>query len=165
MCCFSVTKDFADSPLLSNTCCSFLVNLYQIVFHQICQHVVLHINQFSCLCGTQAAGGVIKPEKEQEKDKCELHRPAPVVSTSVFLPEICSTNEQKMKRIPASLKRKRLPAADGEINPGDAVNGLRDEDEMFLLSLLPWLKRLTLKKRMEVRMKFQQVLYAAEFED
>lgn len=47
----------------------------------------------------------------------------------------------------------------------DPISSYRDEDELFLLSLLPSLKRLTTKKRMEVRMKFQQVLYAAEFDD
>uniref|UniRef100_A0A672GQ95 MADF domain-containing protein n=1 Tax=Salarias fasciatus TaxID=181472 RepID=A0A672GQ95_SALFA len=52
-----------------------------------------------------------------------------------------------------------------EIGSPDALSSIRDEDELFLLSLLPSIKRLTMKKRMEVRMKFQQVLYAAEFED
>lgn len=64
-----------------------------------------------------------------------------------------------------SLKRKRQTTTETEISSADALSNLRDEDELFLLSLLPSLKRLNIKKRMEVRMKFQQVLYAAEFED
>lgn len=63
-----------------------------------------------------------------------------------------------------AIKRKRQ--TNTEISSADALTtNLRDEDELFLLSLLPSMKRLTIKKRMEVRMKFQQVLYAAEFED
>uniref|UniRef100_A0A7N6BIS4 MADF domain-containing protein n=1 Tax=Anabas testudineus TaxID=64144 RepID=A0A7N6BIS4_ANATE len=95
------------------------------------------------------------PEKEGDKDKKEQHCSLPVVSTSFSLAESCSTSDQEMKRTSAALKRKRQTASETEIN----------EDEMFLLSLLPSLKRLNIKKRMEVRMKFQQVLYAAEFED
>uniref|UniRef100_A0A3Q1JIN1 MADF domain-containing protein n=1 Tax=Anabas testudineus TaxID=64144 RepID=A0A3Q1JIN1_ANATE len=95
----------------------------------------------------------------------EQHCSLPVVSTSFSLAESCSTSDQEMKRTSAALKRKRQTASETEISSADALNNLRDEDEMFLLSLLPSLKRLNIKKRMEVRMKFQQVLYAAEFED
>uniref|UniRef100_A0A3Q4GAE0 Uncharacterized LOC102778056 n=1 Tax=Neolamprologus brichardi TaxID=32507 RepID=A0A3Q4GAE0_NEOBR len=86
----------------------------------------------------------------------------PVVSTSFSLPESCPTSDQD---VGGSLKRKRQTSAETEISSADPLSNLRDEDELFLLSLLPSLKRLTIKKRMEVRMKFQQVLYAAEFED
>lgn len=61
---------------------------------------------------------------------------------------------------------KKQNTSRSEPKPAESVSSsLRDEDELFLLSLLPSLKRLTNKKRMEVRMKFQQVLYTAEFED
>lgn len=60
-------------------------------------------------------------------------------------------------------KRKRENSTEARCSLAHSTN-CRDEDELFLLSLLPSIKRLTIKKRMEVRMKFQQVLYAAEFE-
>ncbi|XP_026233483.1 uncharacterized protein LOC113174042 [Anabas testudineus] len=113
----------------------------------------------------EVAGSGDDPEKEGDKDKKEQHCSLPVVSTSFSLAESCSTSDQEMKRTSAALKRKRQTASETEISSADALNNLRDEDEMFLLSLLPSLKRLNIKKRMEVRMKFQQVLYAAEFED
>ncbi|XP_054475341.1 uncharacterized protein LOC129107807 [Anoplopoma fimbria] len=100
-------------------------------------------------------------EKEQDKDEKEQHCPLPVVTTSFSLVESCQNNHQEMG---LSLKRKRHTTTETEISSADALTSLRDEDELFLLSLLPSLKRLTIKKRMEVRMKFQQVLYAAEFE-
>lgn len=63
-------------------------------------------------------------------------------------------------------KSGKQTANEPELTPTETITSvLRDEDELFLLSLLPSMKRLNIKKRMEVRMKFQQVLYTAEFED
>ncbi|XP_073320693.1 uncharacterized protein [Pagrus major] len=107
----------------------------------------------------EGAGSGDDLEKERDKDE---KLPLPVVSTSFALVESSPNSHQE---IGVPLKRKRQTTTDSEIGPSDALTGLRDEDELFLLSLLPSLKRLTIKKRMEVRMKFQQVLYAAEFED
>ncbi|XP_068430750.1 uncharacterized protein [Clinocottus analis] len=109
----------------------------------------------------EVAGSGDEVEKEQDKDEKEQHCPMPVVTTSFSLVESSPNNHQEMG---VSLKRKRQTASETEISSADALTNLRDEDELFLLSLLPSLKRLTIKKRMEVRMKFQQVLYAAEFE-
>ncbi|KAK9542623.1 hypothetical protein VZT92_000467 [Zoarces viviparus] len=109
----------------------------------------------------EVAGSGDDVDKEQDKDEKEQHCPLPVVTTSFSLVESCPNNHQEMG---VSLKRKRQTTTETEISSADALTNLRDEDELFLLSLLPSLKRLTIKKRMEVRMKFQQVLYAAEFE-
>ncbi|KAJ4947360.1 hypothetical protein JOQ06_009396 [Pogonophryne albipinna] len=108
------------------------------------------------------AGSGDDTEREQDKEMKEQHYSIPVVSTSYSLVESCPNNHQEMG---VSLKRKRQTTTETEISSADALSNLRDEDELFLLSLLPSLKRLNIKKRMEVRMKFQQVLYAAEFED
>ncbi|XP_030581480.1 uncharacterized protein LOC115777669 [Archocentrus centrarchus] len=110
----------------------------------------------------EISGRADNAEKEQDKDEKAQLGSLPVVSTSFSLAEPCPTNDQD---VGASLKRKRQTTAEAEISSADPLSSLRDEDELFLLSLLPSLKRLTIKKRMEVRMKFQQVLYAAEFED
>ncbi|XP_008284952.1 uncharacterized protein LOC103360823 [Stegastes partitus] len=99
---------------------------------------------------------------ERDKDEAAQHGSLPVVSTSFSLADCSPTSHQD---VGLSLKRKRQATAETEISSAEALTNLRDEDELFLLSLLPSLKRLTIKKRMEVRMKFQQVLYAAEFED
>ncbi|XP_074522216.1 uncharacterized protein LOC141787593 [Halichoeres trimaculatus] len=110
----------------------------------------------------EGVGSSDDQEKERIKDKKEQQCPLPVVSTSCSLVESFQNSHQEMG---VSLKRKRKTTTETEISSADALANLRDEDELFLLSLLPSLKRLTIKKRMEVRMKFQQVLYAAEFED
>ncbi|XP_015241947.1 uncharacterized protein LOC119789610 [Cyprinodon tularosa] len=101
-------------------------------------------------------------EKEQEEDKKRLLDALPVVTTSFAVAE---PTPSSLKIIEPSPKRRRQIATETEISSADMFSSFRDEDELFLLSLLPSLKRLTIKKRMEVRMKFQQVLYAAEFED
>lgn len=126
---------------------------------------VLNYTFLWCLYGTQVAGSGDNPEKGGHKDKKEQQCLLPVVTSTFSLPESCSATDQELKRIPAALKRKMQTATESEISSADGLGNLRDEDEMFLLSLLPSLKRLTIKKRMEVRMRFQQVLYAAEFED
>ncbi|XP_062242908.1 transcription factor Adf-1-like [Platichthys flesus] len=119
----------------------------------------------------------VKPREEAASDKrvsgrgddlertCdkvkEQHTPLSVISTSFSLAEACPTNGQEL----VCLNRKMQANTETEISSADALTKIRDEDELFLLSLLPSLKRLTIKKRMEVRMKFQEVLYTAEFED
>lgn len=115
-----------------------------------------------CFHTTQVASRAGNAEKEQDKEEKAQLGSLPVVSTSFSLPESCPTSDQD---VGGSVKRKRQTSAETEISSADPLSNLRDEDELFLLSLLPSLKRLTIKKRMEVRMKFQQVLYAAEFED
>lgn len=119
-------------------------------------------NAICCCYATQGTGSGDDLEKDRDKDEKEQHGTLPVVSTSFSLVESRPNNHQELG---VSLKRKRQATTETEINSADALTNLRDEDELFLLSLLPSLKRLTIKKRMEVRMKFQQVLYAAEFED
>ncbi|XP_060924527.1 uncharacterized protein LOC132998800 [Limanda limanda] len=99
---------------------------------------------------------------ERVRDKVkEQHTPLSAISSSFSLLEACPSNRQEL----VCPNRKRQANTETEISSADALTNIRDEDELFLLSLLPSLKRLTIKKRMEVRMKFQQVLYAAEFED
>ncbi|XP_063040695.1 transcription factor Adf-1-like [Engraulis encrasicolus] len=44
------------------------------------------------------------------------------------------------------------------------LNGEGNEDEMFLLSLLPHLKKLSYEKKCAVKLKFHQLLYEAEFQ-
>ncbi|XP_073716640.1 uncharacterized protein [Misgurnus anguillicaudatus] len=46
-----------------------------------------------------------------------------------------------------------------------ALDRVLDEDELFLLSYVPALKRLTPQKRAAVKMKIQQIMFDAEFKD
>lgn len=48
-------------------------------------------------------------------------------------------------------------------NGSSFTNRPRDEDELFLLSFVPALKRLAPQKRCETKMKIQQIMYEAEF--
>ncbi|XP_034047989.1 uncharacterized protein LOC117529341 [Thalassophryne amazonica] len=50
-------------------------------------------------------------------------------------------------------------------NTSSYPNRARDEDELFLLSFVPALKRLPPQKRCETKMKIQQIMYEAEFND
>uniref|UniRef100_A0A3Q3IQR8 MADF domain-containing protein n=1 Tax=Monopterus albus TaxID=43700 RepID=A0A3Q3IQR8_MONAL len=60
-------------------------------------------------------------------------------------------------------------SAEGETASSEADNGTsfptrpRDEDELFLLSFVPALKRLAPQKRCETKIKIQQIMYEAEF--
>ncbi|KAM3625280.1 uncharacterized protein V6R79_009607 [Siganus canaliculatus] len=112
--------------------------------------------------GETDEGAGSSDDLDKERDKIEKHGPLNAITTSFSLGESSPNSHQEMG---VSLKRKRQTTTETEISSADALTNLRDEDELFLLSLLPSLKRLNIKKRMEVRMKFQQVLYAAEFED
>uniref|UniRef100_A0A3B5KQU0 MADF domain-containing protein n=1 Tax=Takifugu rubripes TaxID=31033 RepID=A0A3B5KQU0_TAKRU len=48
-------------------------------------------------------------------------------------------------------------------NGGAPPNRPRDEDELFMLSFVPALKRLAPQKRCETKIKIQQIMYEAEF--
>lgn len=109
-------------------------------------------------------------EKEIRKEREKRHRPVTVSNLS-------SLERRLDKEVAVQVSQKPpktltptptpTPTPDKPVpNPAEPVSSKhRDEDELFLLSLLPSIRRLTNKKKMEVRMKFQQVLYAAEFED
>jgi len=69
----------------------------------------------------------------------------------------------------AAGKKRRDPSRD-TFSPADGLppskrpgSGAQDEDELFLLSFVPTLKRLAPQKRCETKMKIQQLLYEAEF--
>lgn len=103
-------------------------------------------------------------EKEIRKEREKRHRPLTVSNLSSLErkldKEVAVQVSQKPPKTLTLTPDKPVP------NPAEPVSSKhRDEDELFLLSLLPSIRRLTNKKKMEVRMKFQQVLYAAEFED
>lgn len=55
------------------------------------------------------------------------------------------------------------PKCSGKDNGNPLPNRPRDEDELFMLSFVPALKRLAPQKRCETKMKIQQIMYEAEF--
>lgn len=108
---------------------------------------------------TQAPRSKDELEKEKGKEKEKHQRPSAAASN---IPSV----ERKLDQEVGVHGSAKQTTTKSEPNPAVTVSSNpRDEDELFLLSLLPSIKRLTNKKRTEVRMKFQQVLYAAEFED
>ncbi|XP_068174456.1 E3 SUMO-protein ligase ZBED1-like [Antennarius striatus] len=111
---------------------------------------------------TLEKGAGSSDDLKREQDMDEKHVTKPVISSSFSLVEPSPNVSPEMR---VALEHQRQTTTETEKRSAEFFTGLRDEDELFLLSLLPSLKRLTIKKRMEVRMKFQQVLYAAEFED
>ncbi|KAL0965635.1 hypothetical protein UPYG_G00283790 [Umbra pygmaea] len=63
-----------------------------------------------------------------------------------------------------STKKRRLLAKKKDQRFDSVISNQRcDEDEMFLLSFVPALKRLAPQKRCETKMKIQQLMYEAEF--
>uniref|UniRef100_A0A8C7CC98 BESS domain-containing protein n=1 Tax=Oncorhynchus kisutch TaxID=8019 RepID=A0A8C7CC98_ONCKI len=65
-----------------------------------------------------------------------------------------------------STKNRRLLAKEKDHRSDSMIpNRQCDEDEMFLLSFVPALKRLAPQKRCETKIKIQQIMYEAEFSD
>lgn len=111
-------------------------------------------------------------EKEIRKEREKRHRPVTVSNLSSLERKLdkevaVQVGQKPPKTLTLTPTPIPTPTPDKPVlNPAEPISSKhRDEDELFLLSLLPSIRRLTNKKKMEVRMKFQQVLYAAEFED
>ncbi|KAM8828567.1 uncharacterized protein AB9W97_004465 [Spinachia spinachia] len=86
-------------------------------------------------------------------------------------PQITAVGTTGRKR---RLMQEALPAASSPSGPSPTKwvvkdngasfpNRPRDEDELFLLSFVPALKRLAPQKRCETKIKIQQIMYEAEF--
>ena len=96
---------------------------------------------------TSQASAALDEEDEEEKDEEKLERSG---NSSFVIHEI--------EGEPGELdppRRKRRWQVDG-------LEGA--EDEMFLLSLVPYLKRLSYEKKSAIKLKFHQLLYEAEFQ-
>uniref|UniRef100_A0A8C4DY92 Transcription factor Adf-1 n=1 Tax=Dicentrarchus labrax TaxID=13489 RepID=A0A8C4DY92_DICLA len=63
----------------------------------------------------------------------------------------------------ASSDAVKTPPADHAEHQNWKETAPRDEDELFLLSFVPALKRLAPQKRCETKIKIQQIMYEAEF--
>ncbi|XP_034565156.1 uncharacterized protein LOC117830911 isoform X2 [Notolabrus celidotus] len=78
-----------------------------------------------------------------------------------------NTNKRKRHLMPDShsLNSSQMPPTKWLVKDNGAsfTNRPRDEDELFLLSFVPALKRLAPQKRCETKMKIQQIMYEAEF--
>lgn len=64
---------------------------------------------------------------------------------------------------PTSTNSEFSPKWVAKDNTPSLSNRPRDEDELFLLSFVPALKRLAPQKRCETKIKIQQIMYEAEF--
>uniref|UniRef100_A0A096M6M6 Transcription factor Adf-1-like n=1 Tax=Poecilia formosa TaxID=48698 RepID=A0A096M6M6_POEFO len=83
-------------------------------------------------------------------------------STKTSIKVSTSPSEQKESASPQSTDlSNKWPVKEGG---GPCPARMRqDEDELFLLSFVPALKRLAPQKRCETKMKIQQIMYEAEF--
>ncbi|XP_034402784.1 uncharacterized protein si:zfos-128g4.1 [Cyclopterus lumpus] len=80
-----------------------------------------------------------------------------------------SKTGRKRRLMQESLSRSSFPSTPSPTkwlvkdNGTSVPNRPRDEDELFLLSFVPALKRLAPQKRCETKIKIQQIMYEAEF--
>lgn len=127
----------------------------------LCPHIKLR--QTDSMATRPREIAICADDMEEEGDKGQTGQacPMPVVSTSFSLAEPCPISYQEG----IGPKRRRQAGRENEASAAEGLSSLTDEDELFLRSLLPAMRRLNNKQRMEVRMKFQQVLYETEFPD
>jgi len=86
------------------------------------------------------------------------------LSTHTSPPSPPRTSTRVRETSPAARKRKPTqPLTTYQQSIVSALERETDEDEHFLLSLVPSFRRLDIQKKALVRMRFQQVLYNAEF--
>ncbi|KAM4528443.1 uncharacterized protein PAE49_000322 [Odontesthes bonariensis] len=108
-----------------------------------------------------------KPQVAQETQVAQL----PVVAKMPPVPQITPTSNtgRKRKPVPESMSPTSPQSTQSPTKWLVKDNGAsfpsrpRDEDELFLLSFVPALKRLAPQKRCETKMKIQQIMYEAEF--
>ncbi|RXN23651.1 transcription factor Adf-1-like protein [Labeo rohita] len=86
---------------------------------------------------------------------------------SEALEELDSPEEQTDMRTPSSAASNLNGKTEEKEAPKSCEKAERafDEDELFLLSYVPALKRLTPQKRAAVKMQIQQIMFDAEFKD
>lgn len=86
-------------------------------------------------------------------------------------PFAMSSKTGRKRQLPPD-EQPSLPTPGGALSPSkwavkdnseSAPNRPRDEDELFMLSFVPALKRLTPQKRCETKIKIQRIMYEAEF--
>uniref|UniRef100_A0A8C2ZZB3 Transcription factor Adf-1 n=1 Tax=Cyclopterus lumpus TaxID=8103 RepID=A0A8C2ZZB3_CYCLU len=92
---------------------------------------------------------------------------APFTGSRSGLADICSNNDDDHDNLDnesGSVERETTSSEWLVKDNGTSVpNRPRDEDELFLLSFVPALKRLAPQKRCETKIKIQQIMYEAEF--
>lgn len=93
--------------------------------------------------------GVWSGDELQKEDWKEKHHHLSVAASNI------SALKPNMDEEVGVHKNEKQTANESEWTLAEALSSiLRDKDELFLLSLLPSMKRLTNKKRMEERMRF-----------
>uniref|UniRef100_A0A672ZTL2 BESS domain-containing protein n=1 Tax=Sphaeramia orbicularis TaxID=375764 RepID=A0A672ZTL2_9TELE len=85
---------------------------------------------------------------------------APFTGSRSGVVDICSNDDDQDNHDHESGTPTKWPHKD---HASSFPNRPRDEDELFLLSFVPALKRLAPQKRCETKMKIQQIMYEAEF--
>ncbi|XP_026111314.1 uncharacterized protein LOC113086914 [Carassius auratus] len=124
-----------------------------------------------------SSGAESKPGPEKEKElvlKPLSPLPLPIVPQLPAVKQVPPMTQLLLAGLPPGLKvSSPAPLSlttnnlNGKLEENEALKSERafDEDELFLLSYVPALKRLTPQKRAAVKMQIQQIMFDAEFKE
>ncbi|KAG5277210.1 hypothetical protein AALO_G00114950 [Alosa alosa] len=109
---------------------------------------------------SQANAAIDDPDDERDDEDREDERPADS-NSSFVIHEIEGEHSglDASSHFPASGSHKSSRKRKWQVDGTDEL-----EDEMFLFSLLPYLRRLPYAKKSAVKLKIHQILYEAEFQ-
>lgn len=121
---------------------------------------------FRLLCHSRTSGNLAPLEEDQDSNDSETTQTTPEVEQEQV--------QQEQEQVPKQTERVTVPKhkRGRKEDPletlllkslEDRQQGDVDEDRLFLLSLLSGLKRLEPRRKMETKLKLQQVLYDAEY--
>ncbi|XP_070781194.1 uncharacterized protein [Enoplosus armatus] len=106
------------------------------------------------------------PAISQDAQMAQLAVLAKMPSGPQITPISKTGRKRRLTQEPLSLPSQSTPSPTKWLvkdNGTSFPNRARDEDELFLLSFVPALKRLAPQKRCETKIKIQQIMYEAEF--
>uniref|UniRef100_A0A3Q2T9Z6 Uncharacterized LOC105915307 n=1 Tax=Fundulus heteroclitus TaxID=8078 RepID=A0A3Q2T9Z6_FUNHE len=106
------------------------------------------------------------PTLSQDTELTQLAMVAKMTPVSQITPASTAGRKRTLLSTSSSSPQSADPSAKWQVKDGGGPFSTRprqDEDELFLLSFVPALKRLAPQKRCETKMKIQQIMYEAEF--
>lgn len=123
----------------------------------------------SCIKTNQVNQNDIKPQIASVAQDAQIAQLAALAKISSSISPIINKPGRKRRSRdsfpstdPTNTNTELSPKWMAKDNPSQSTRP-RDEDELFLLSFVPALKRLAPQKRCETKIKIQQIMYEAEF--
>lgn len=125
----------------------------------------------SCIKANQVIQNDIKPQIASVAQDAQIVQLAALAKISSSISPIINKPGRKRRSTRDSFPTNDPTNTNSEFSPKWMVKDTspslstrpQDEDELFLLSFVPALKRLAPQKRCETKMKIQQIMYEAEF--